>query len=69
MRSWRAVISSIAVAGQSMPSFWLGMLLIEFFALQLHWLPTSGYGDLAHLVLPAITLATISGLLRWCVSG
>jgi ABC-type dipeptide/oligopeptide/nickel transport system permease component len=52
-------ISSIAVAGQSMPSFWLGMLLIEFFALQLHWLPTSGYGDLRHLVLPAVTLAAI----------
>lgn len=54
-----AVISSIAVAGQSMPSFWLGILLIEFFALKLHWLPTSGYGDLRHLVLPAVTLAAI----------
>jgi ABC-type dipeptide/oligopeptide/nickel transport system permease component len=54
-----AVISSIAVAGQSMPSFWLGMLLIEFFALQMRWLPTSGYGELRHLVLPAITLATV----------
>ena len=53
------IISSIAVAGQSMPSFWLGMLLIEFFALHLRWLPTSGYGDARHLVLPAITLATI----------
>jgi peptide/nickel transport system permease protein/glutathione transport system permease protein len=53
------LISSVAVAGQSMPSFWLGMLLIEFFALQLHWLPTSGYGDLRHLVLPAVTLAAI----------
>jgi ABC-type dipeptide/oligopeptide/nickel transport system permease component len=54
-----AVISAVAVAGQSMPSFWLGILLIEFFALQLHWLPTSGYGDLRHLVLPAVTLAAI----------
>jgi ABC-type dipeptide/oligopeptide/nickel transport system permease component len=58
-RAVDAIISSIAVAGQSMPSFWLGMLLIEFFALQLHWLPTSGYGELKHLVLPAVTLATI----------
>jgi ABC-type dipeptide/oligopeptide/nickel transport system permease component len=58
-RAVDAIISSIAVAGQSMPSFWLGMLLIEFFALQLHWLPTSGYGELRHLVLPAVTLATI----------
>lgn len=53
------IISSVAVAGQSMPSFWLGMLLIEFFSLQMRWLPTSGYGELRHLVLPAITLATI----------
>jgi len=53
------VISALAVAGQSMPSFWLGILLIEFFALQLHWLPTSGYDDLRHLVLPAVTLAAI----------
>jgi len=58
-RAADAIISSIAVAGQSMPSFWLGMLLIEFFALQMRWLPTSGYGELRHLVLPAITLATI----------
>ena len=54
-----AVISAVAVAGQSMPSFWLGILLIEFFALQLRWLPTSGYGDARHLVLPAVTLAAI----------
>jgi len=53
------IISGVAVAGQSMPSFWLGMLLIEFFALQMRWLPTSGYGELRHLVLPASTLATI----------
>jgi peptide/nickel transport system permease protein/glutathione transport system permease protein len=58
-RAADALISSIAIAGQSMPSFWLGMLLIEFFALQLRWLPTSGYGDPRHLVLPAVTLATI----------
>lgn len=58
-RAADVAISSIAVAGQSMPSFWLGMLLIQFFALQLKWLPTSGAGDLAHLVLPAVTLATI----------
>lgn len=58
-RTADALISSIAIAGQSMPSFWLGMLLIEFFALQMRWLPTSGYGEARHLILPAITLATI----------
>ncbi len=52
------VISILAVAGQSMPSFWLGILLIQLFALELGWLPTSGRGGWEHLVLPTVTLAT-----------
>ena len=52
------VISVLAVAGQSMPSFWLGILLIQLFALDLQWLPTSGQGGWEHLVLPTVTLAT-----------
>ena len=51
------LISFLAVLGQSMPSFWLGILLIQLFALRLGWLPTSGQGGLAHIVLPALTLA------------
>lgn len=51
------VLSSLAVAGQSMPSFWLGILLIQLFALNLRWLPTSGRGGWEHLVLPSLTLA------------
>lgn len=51
-------ISSAAVAGQSMPSFWLGILLIQLFALKLGWLPTSGAGGWRHMILPAVTLAT-----------
>lgn len=50
-------LSSIAIAGQSMPSFWLGILLIQLFALELGWLPTSGTGSWQHLILPAVTLA------------
>jgi len=50
-------LTTVAIAAQSMPSFWLGILLIQVFAVNLHWLPTSGRGDLAHLALPAITLA------------
>ena len=38
------LISFLAVLGQSMPSFWLEILLIQFFALRLGWLPTSGPG-------------------------
>jgi peptide/nickel transport system permease protein len=45
-----------AVAGQAMPIFWLGIMLIIVFAVLLRWLPASGRGSLVHLVLPAITL-------------
>jgi peptide/nickel transport system permease protein len=47
-----------ALLGISMPNFWLGPLLIILFSLKLGWFPVSGRGDLAHLVLPAITLGT-----------
>ena len=46
----------IALLGQSFPSFWLGLMLILIFSVQFGLLPTSGRGDLSHLVLPAITL-------------
>lgn len=46
----------VALAGQSMPTFWFGILLILFFALYLPIFPTSGYGIDAHLVLPTVTL-------------
>jgi ABC-type dipeptide/oligopeptide/nickel transport system permease component len=47
-----------AVSGLSLPKFWLGLLLMHLFALQLGWLPSFGYGDgdLKYLILPAITL-------------
>jgi ABC-type dipeptide/oligopeptide/nickel transport system permease component len=45
-----------AVAGQAMPIFWLGIMLIILFAVVLRVLPASGRGTLAHLVLPSITL-------------
>lgn len=48
-----------AMLGVSMPVFWLGLLLILFFSVQLRWLPSVGTGSLAHLVLPSITLATL----------
>ena len=48
----------IALLGQSMPVFWLGLMLIVVFAVQLRWLPASGMGQPQHLILPAITLGT-----------
>ena len=45
-----------ALSGVSMPSFWLGLLLIFLFSLHLGWFPATGGGDLKHLVLPALTL-------------
>jgi peptide/nickel transport system permease protein len=49
-----------ALAGQSMPVFWVGTMLILIFGVALQWLPVAGTGDLTHLVLPAVTLALFS---------
>jgi peptide/nickel transport system permease protein len=51
------LVGVLALVGQSMPTFWLGIVLILVVAVRLRWLPTSGYGTWQHLVLPAITLA------------
>ncbi|WP_206524676.1 ABC transporter permease [Devosia sp. 1566] len=51
------VATFFALAGQSIPSFWLGILLILLFGVQLKWLPISGSGTWAHMVMPALTLA------------
>ena len=45
------------VLGQATPGFWLGLMLIYVFAVQLRWLPTGGTGTLAHLVMPSVVLA------------
>jgi len=50
--------TTLALAGVSIPNFWLGPLLAIVFAVELGWLPVSGRGTLAHLVLPAVTLGT-----------
>lgn len=53
--------TTLALAGISIPNFWLGPLLAIVFAITLGWLPVSGSGTLAHLVLPAITLGAPLG--------
>lgn len=51
------IVVLISLIGLSIPQFWLGLLFIVFFALTLGWLPTSGSGTPAHIILPALTLA------------
>jgi peptide/nickel transport system permease protein len=46
----------VALLGQSVPVFWLGVLLVLVFAVKLHWLPAFGSGSPEHLILPAIAL-------------
>ena len=45
------------VLGQATPGFWLGLMLIYVFAVQLRWLPTGGTGTVAHLIMPSVVLA------------
>src|SRR5262245_4881326 len=57
------LVMTLALVGVAVPSFWLGIVLTMIFAVHLHWLPTSGQGSIAHLVLPAITLGVgVAGL-------
>jgi len=53
-----AAAMAFAVVGQATPYFWMGIMLILVVSVQLRWLPTSGRGSLAHLILPAVTVAT-----------
>ena len=55
-----------SVLGQSMPTFWLGLMLILFFGVLLGVIPAGGRGGLAHLILPAFTLGyfTSAAILR-----
>jgi len=46
-----------ALIGQATPLFWLGLMLVLVFAVELGWLPTGGYGTAAHVVLPALCLS------------
>ena len=45
-----------ALLGLSMPHFWLGIMLMLLFSVHLGWLPTSGRGTMAHLIMPAVSL-------------
>jgi len=65
------IFSAVAMLGASVPSFWMGLILIQVFAVWLGWFPASGYGDpgvpfierLHHLVLPATVLGVLNSAL------
>ncbi|MBB6578407.1 peptide/nickel transport system permease protein [Comamonas odontotermitis] len=70
--SWAdQIVSTVAMLGASIPSFWFGLILIQIFAVHLGWFPASGYGDpdstlgqrLQHLLLPALVLGVLNSAL------
>jgi peptide/nickel transport system permease protein len=68
-RLFDSVGKIFALLGQSLPTFWLGIVLMWIFAVSLGWLPTSGRGGLKHMILPAVCLgwfqvATMMRLIR-----
>jgi peptide/nickel transport system permease protein len=54
------ILMPLVLAGQAMPAFWTGILLILVFSVTFHWLPSSGDNTGTSLILPAITLASLS---------
>jgi peptide/nickel transport system permease protein/oligopeptide transport system permease protein len=52
------IAMSMSLIGVSAPAFWLGLLLMWLFAVELGWLPPVGTGGIEHLILPSITLST-----------
>jgi len=56
----------LALLGQSLPAFWLGIVLMYFFSVKLRLLPTSGYGGIRHFILPAATMGlfTVAAVTR-----
>ena len=57
---WDNLATLVALLGVSMPVFWLGLMLVLLFSVTLRWLPSSGAGTAAQLVLPAIALGSAS---------
>ncbi|MEU9347916.1 ABC transporter permease [Streptomyces sp. NPDC048278] len=61
-RRWlRQLLLSLPPLGVSVPTFWVGLLLVEAFSFKLHWFPAFGNDGLKGLVLPALTLAVPTG--------
>lgn len=58
--------TTVSVLGQSLPAFWLGIILIQLFALKVRWLPVMGIGGIDHYILPGFTLGfhVVAGVMR-----
>ena len=54
---WDRAASTVALLGQSVPVFWLGMMLVVLFAVKLGWLPAGQSGTPRHLILPSLTMS------------
>ena len=77
MAGWTALVSLVAFAGISVPVFWLALMMILVFAVQLHWFPASGIATVGdgglldyarHMAMPVATLALAQtgGFTRLC---
>jgi ABC-type dipeptide/oligopeptide/nickel transport system permease component len=54
------VVTVVALLGISVPVFWLGLLMMQLFSVNLGWLPAAGYGTWRHFIMPTITLSVFS---------
>jgi peptide/nickel transport system permease protein len=63
---WDGFARLLALLGQSLPAFWLGIVLMYFISVKLRLLPTSGYGGIKHFILPAATMGlfTVAAVTR-----
>ena len=63
---WDYLGRTFAILGQSLPAFWLAIVFILIFSVQLEWLPTSGRGGIKHFIMPSVVLGWIAaaGFLR-----
>src|SRR5690348_16225495 len=65
MAVWRGraverLLAAVVLTGQSLPTFWSGILMILLFGVILHWLPTSGADGAASLIMPSIALGALA---------
>lgn len=66
-----SIVRLLAMLGQCLPTFWLGLLLMLLFSVKLNWLPTYGTGTVLHIIMPSVTLAvhTAANMIRLLRSG